>query len=148
VMVGLTGHLDKATDVYVFAGGEFAAPAWSDAHYPKAPWMAANVYAFGYGNPAFVNTGCNFEGAAGGATISLTTTAAVLGVPGACVGQTKDVRQATTGVWHNFYDGPAGKIRAGLQYSYTIRDSFQGVGGSFKGTENTIFASFRYYPFN
>jgi hypothetical protein len=149
VMIGLTAHPTPATDVYVFAGGEFAAPTWGDFKYPKGiPWITPNVYAFGYGNPAFVNTGCNFEGAVGGATISLSTTAATLGPAGACVGQTKDVRQITTGMWHNFYDGPAGKIRVGLQYSYTIRDSFQGVGGAFKGTENTIFTSFRYYPFN
>ena len=65
-----------------------------------------------------------------------------------CVGNTKDVRQVTTGFWHNLYDGPAGKVRVGAQYAYTIRDSFQGVGGAFKGTENMIFTSFRYYPFN
>ena len=35
VMAGFTAHLDKATDVYLFAGGEFAAPSWSDAQYPK-----------------------------------------------------------------------------------------------------------------
>ena len=91
-----------------------------------------------------MNSGCNFEGAParspylGGA----------LGTFANCVGQTKDVRQVTTGIWHNFYDGPAGKIRVGAQYSYTVRDSFQGWGGAFKGTENMIFGSFRYYPFN
>ena len=35
-----------------------------------------------------------------------------------------------------------------MQYSYTIRDSFQGIGGAFKGTENMFFTSLRYYPFN
>ena len=142
VMIGLTGHLDKATDVYVFAGGEFAAPSWSDAKFPKTPyaWLPANTYAFGFGNPAFVNSGCNFEGA--------TASASPYGTFGSCVGQTKDVRQITTGIWHNFYDGPAGKIRVGAQYAYTVRDSFQGWGGAYKGTENMVFGSFRYYPFN
>jgi hypothetical protein len=148
VMVGLTAHLDKATDVYVFAGGEFAAPSWTDAKYPKgAPIVAPlallgapTVFAFGYGNPAFVNSGCNFEGA--------TASSSPYGTFGSCVGQTKDTRQITTGMWHNFYDGPAGKVRVGVQYAYTIRDSFQGFGGAFKGTENMIFTSFRYYPFN
>ena len=65
-----------------------------------------------------------------------------------CVGQTKDVRQITTGFWHNFYDGPAGKVRVGAQYSYTVRDSFQGCGRRLQGHENTIFGSIRYYPFN
>jgi hypothetical protein len=146
VMAGFTAHLDKATDVYIFAGGEFAAPSWSDARFPKGapislPFLgAATAYAFGYGNPAFVNSGCNFEGA--------TPSASPYGTFGSCVGQTKDVRQVTTGIWHNFYDGPAGKIRVGAQYAYTVRDSFQGFGGAFKGNENMIFGSFRYYPFN
>ena len=146
VMIGLTGHLDKATDVYLFAGGEFAAASWSDARFPKGapislPFLGtATTYAFGYGNPAFVNSGCNFEGA--------TPSASPYGTFGSCVAQTKDVRQVTTGIWHNFYDGPAGKIRVGAQYAYTVRDSFQGWGGAYKGTENMVFGSFRYYPFN
>ncbi len=146
VMLGLTAHLDKATDVYFFAGGEFAAANWGDYKYPKGlAYVPAGLYAFGYGNPAFVNTGCNFEGSIGSSSALSSTN---FGYRGACVGQTKDTRQATTGLWHNFYDGPAGKIRVGLQYSYTVRDSFQGVGGAYKGTENMVFGSFRYYPFN
>ncbi len=135
VMIGLTAHPTPATDVYLFAGGEFASASWSNALFPKGlPYVTAGAYAFGYGNPAYVNTGCNFEGGTG--TI------------GTCVGQTKDTRQITTGVWHNLYNGPYGKVRVGAQYAYTIRDSFTGVGGAFKGTENMIFTSLRYYPFN
>jgi len=148
VMIGLTAHLDKATDVYFFAGGEFAAANWGDYKYPKGlPYVPSNLYAFGFGNPAFVNSGCNFEGTN---TVAIAALPAVggYGLPGACVGQTKDVRQATTGIWHNFYDGPAGKVRVGLQYAYTVRDSFQGIGGAYKGTDNMVFGSFRYYPFN
>jgi hypothetical protein len=137
-MIGLTAHPTPATDVYVFAGGEFAGANYAWARYGRTPFVPAGLYSFGYGNPAFVNTGCNFEGA----------TTVTYGLPGACVGMTKDVRQITTGFWHNFYDGPAGKLRFGAQYAYTIRDSFPGVGGAFKGTENMIFTSLRYYPFN
>jgi hypothetical protein len=138
VMIGLTAHPTPATDVYVFAGGEFLAANYSYANYPKvsALGIGGGVYSLGYGNPAYVNAGCNFEGATSSGSI------------GACVGETKDVRQITTGFWHNLYDGPAGKVRVGAQYSYTIRDSFQGIGGAFKGTENMIFTSLRYYPFN
>ena len=131
VMIGLTAHLDKATDVYVFAGGEFAAPSWTDARYPKgAPvtlggLAAATTYAFGYGNPAFVNSGCNFEGAPAAGS--------PFGTFGTCVGQTKDVRQVTTGIWHNFYDGPAGKIRVGAQYAYTVRELLPGLGRRLQG---------------
>ena len=140
-MIGLTAHPTPATDVYVFAGGEFTSASYGFANYAKgALGLPGGVYSFGYGNPAYVNAGCNFEGAT-----STNNTGA--GIP-ACVGNTKDVRQVTAGVWHNVYDGPAGKVRVGAQYAYTIRDSFQGVGGAARGTENMIFTSLRYYPFN
>ena len=139
-MIGLTAHPTPATDVYVFAGGEFMSANYGFANYPKigALGVAGGLYSFGYGNPAYVNAGCNFEGA-GSTTVGL--------IP-ACVGNTKDVRQLTGGFWHNLYDGPAGKVRVGAQYSFTVRDSFQGVGGAVRGTENMIFTSLRYYPFN
>ena len=90
------------------------------------------LYSYGYGNPAYNNIGCNFEGPP------------VL----TCVGNTKDVRQITTGFWHNFYDGPAGKVRVGAQYSYTIKDLVPGRRRRVQGTESMIFTSLRYYPFN
>ncbi len=139
VMIGLTAHVTPKTDVYLFAGGEFASPQYNYMGYAAStPFIAKGLYSYGYGNPATMNLGCNFEGAA----------PVTLGVTPACAAQTKDVRQITSGFWHNFYDGPAGKIRVGMQYSYTIRDSFQGIGGAFKGTENMFFTSLRYYPFN
>ncbi len=133
IMVGLTAHVTPRTDVYVFAGGEFGSANYSDVKLPKTPFIAAGTYAFGYGNPAYNNAGCNFEGPG-----TVTT----------CVGEIKDVRQITAGLWHNFYDGPAGKVRVGAQYSYTVKDSFQGFGGAYKGTENMVFTSLRYYPFD
>jgi hypothetical protein len=132
VMVGLTAHVTPQTDVYVFAGGEFASSNYSFVKFAGTPFITAGLYSYGYGNPAYNNIGCNFEGPP-----ALT-----------CVGNIKDVRQITGGVWHNFYDGPAGKVRVGAQYSYTVKDSFQGVGGAYKGTESMIFTSLRYYPFN
>ncbi|QGM47096.1 hypothetical protein [Methylocystis heyeri] len=133
VMVGVTAHPTPATDVYVFAGGEFASKNYTFAAWPKTVFgTVPGVYAYGYGNPAYNNFGCAFEGP---------TTAT-------CVGQIKDVRQVTTGFWHNFYDGPAGKIRVGAQYSYTVKDSFTGYSGAYKGTENMFFTSLRYIPFN
>jgi hypothetical protein len=132
VMVGLTAHVTPQTDVYVFAGGEFASANYTFAKFAGTPFITAGLYSYGYGNPAYNNIGCNFEGPP-----ALT-----------CVGNTKDVRQVTGGFWHNFYDGPAGKVRVGAQYSYTVRDSFDGVGGAYKGTESMFFTSLRYYPFN
>jgi hypothetical protein len=132
VMIGLTAHVTPQTDVYVFAGGEFASSNYSFNKFAGTPFINAGLYSYGYGNPAYNNIGCNYEGPP-----TLT-----------CVGNIKDVRQVTGGFWHNFYDGPAGKVRVGAQYSYTVKDSFDGVGGAFKGTESMIFTSLRYYPFN
>jgi hypothetical protein len=131
-MVGLTAHVTPQTDVYVFAGGEFASANYTFVKFAGTPFITAGLYSYGYGNPAYNNIGCNFEGPP-----ALT-----------CVGNTKDVRQITSGFWHNFYDGPAGKVRVGAQYSYTVRDSFNGVSGAYKGTESMFFTSLRYYPFN
>jgi hypothetical protein len=134
VMVGLTAHVTPQTDVYVFAGGEFASANFDFVKVAAQPkfGIAAGTYSYGYGNPAYNNIGCNWVGPP-----SLT-----------CVGNIKDVRQLTGGFWHNFYDGPAGKIRVGAQYSYTVKDSFQGVSGAYRGTESMFFTSLRYYPFN
>ena len=131
IMVGLTAHVTPRTDVYVFAGGEFASSNFSFVKFPGTPFITAGTYSYGYGNPAYNNIGCNFEGP------PATT----------CVGEIKDVRQITSGVWHNFYDGPAGKVRVGAQYSYTVKDSFSGVGGAYKATESMFFTSLRYIPF-
>jgi hypothetical protein len=139
-MIGVIAHVTPQTDVYAFAGGEFASPNYTVAGFPKgSPVITPGFYAYGYGNPAYNNIGCNFE-----PTPGLTTFA---GAPLACVGQIKDVRQVTGGIWHDFYNGPFGKLRAGAQYSYTVKDSFQGVGGAYKATESMVFTSLRYYPF-
>jgi hypothetical protein len=132
VMVGLTAHVTPQTDVYVFAGGEFASSNFSFANLAKTPFITAGTYSYGYGNPLYNNIGCNFEG------------------PPAvqCDGQVKDVRQVTGGFWHNFYDGPAGKLRVGAQYSYTVKDTFVGIGGAPRAVESMFFTSLRYYPFN
>jgi hypothetical protein len=34
-----------------------------------------------------------------------------------------------------------------MQYERTEREGFNGVGGEPVGTQNTVLASFRYYPF-
>ena len=84
----------------------------------------------GYGNPSFVNTGC----------FSATSTAT-------CTGNVETVEQINAGMWDNTYDGDYGKLRIGLQYSYTYLKGFDGVGGAPSTDEHMLFTSFRYYPF-
>jgi hypothetical protein len=120
VLAGATLHATPKLDVYVFAGEERADR--------EASTTAAG--AFGYGNPEYVNTGCLSETAVG-----------------VCNGNTRDLRQATVGVWDKAYQGGFGRLQVGLQYSYTRRETFPGVGGGPSVGENMLFTSFRYYPF-
>lgn len=135
-MAGLTLHATPQTDLYAFAGGEFAGknPQWNA--------VGRTMYVGGYGNPYYNNLGCGFENDA--AVNGVATSAPVF----PCSGQTKSLRQLTGGVWHTVLEGSFGKLRAGAQYSYTVRDAFVGWGATPRGTENMVYTSLRYYPFD
>ncbi len=134
-MAGLTLHATPRTDIFAFAGGEFASkqPQWSI--------VGGALLVGGYGNPFYNNSGCGFENDAVAAGVALNVPL----LP--CSGQTKALRQLTGGIWHTFYEGDFGKLRVGAQYSYTVRDAFVGFGATPKGTENMVYTSLRYYPF-
>jgi hypothetical protein len=121
-MVGATWHSTPALDLYVFAGRE----------HDDAKSYDVSGTPFGYGNPLYVNTGC----------FSLTAA-----LTAKCTGNTQEIDQITAGIWNNPYTGDYGKVRIGLQYSYTERKAFNGVGGRPTANENMLFTSFRYYPF-
>ncbi|ATQ68087.1 hypothetical protein [Methylosinus trichosporium] len=130
LLIGAIGHVTPQTDVYAFAGGEFSSAQ------PQFETVGGTTYAGGYGNWAYDNSGCGIENS-GLLPAALTV----------CAGQTKSVRQLTGGFWHTLYSGSFGKFKAGVQYSYTVRDGFQGLGGSPQGRNSMIFTSIRYYPF-
>ncbi|MGB6191571.1 MAG: hypothetical protein WBF42_03820 [Terracidiphilus sp.] len=102
----------------------------------------ANV---GYGSPLANMSGCNVEPVAGSG-IGFTPS-----TPANCGGNNKDVQEASFGYWYNFYNGPKGRLRQGLQYSYIVRNLWSGNGGTAnpgggaQGTDNMIFTSLRYY---
>jgi hypothetical protein len=121
-MAGGTWHTTPDLDLYVYAGREHDDPA---AYY-------TGTTPYGYGNPLYVNTGCFSLAAA---------------LTSKCVGNTQDIDQITTGLWDVPYIGDFGKLRVGLQYSYTERKAFEGVGGRPSTSDNMFFTSFRYYPF-
>ena len=68
-----------------------------------------------------------------------------------CKANNKDVQEFTAGYWYNFYSGPRGRLRQGIQYSLIRRDLWSGNGGTLNpgggahGDDNMIFTSFRYY---
>ncbi len=65
--------------------------------------------------------------------------------PANCTADTKDVQEFTAGYWYDFYRGPAGRLRQGLQYAYFQRNIWSGIGTTPKGTDNMFWTSFRYY---
>ena len=100
----------------------------------------------GYGSPYTNMSGCNTESVPSGPYASGAPAA-----PANCGGNTKDVQEFTAGDWYNFYNGPKGMLRFGLQYAYFTRNLWSGIGGpnnpdgGAKGTDNMFWTSFRYY---
>lgn len=119
-LLGLTWHATPLWDFYVFGGESVDL---------KKLYTFNNAPA-GYGNPAAVNIGCLSEIATG-----------------ACTANSQSIQQINVGTWDNVYSGTYGQLRLGLQYSYTKRKTFAGVGGAPAPDENMFFTSFRYYPF-
>ncbi len=119
-LLGLTWHATPVWDFYIF-GGE-------SVDLKKV--FSLNGTQYGYGNPAAVNTGCLSETATG-----------------ACTANNRQIEQIAFGTWDNVYGGTYGQLRLGLQYSYTKRFTFTGLGGAPSADENMFFTSFRYNPF-
>jgi hypothetical protein len=104
----------------------------------------------GYGVYTADMSGCGIEPAS---TSSNPTTDPI--TPGnstnACGGNNKDVQEFTAGYWYNIYNGPKGRLRQGIQYSYIQRYLWSGNGGTLNpggnanGADNMFFTSLRYY---
>lgn len=124
-LTGVVAHPTPKLDLYVYGGYE---QAYRDT-------FEDGSKIFGYGSPLDSNAGCNIEGSA------------VFTTPLACAGQNKDIWQLTGGLWDRVYQSKAGTVAVGLQYSYTERQLFEGIGGSPTAVDNMVFASVRYYPF-
>ncbi len=124
-LVGLVGKPSPVVDLYGYVGTEQIGRRYFNA----------GGKAYGYGNPAYVNSGCGVE-------LSTAT----------CTANTAGIVQGTLGAYWRFLHGEFGTVQAGVQYSYTRRDIFKGVtatpGTGNQGTdENTFFFSLRYLPF-
>ena len=104
LLAGLMLHATSSVDLYAFAGVEQVQPDYYGTGVVAAPLA-------GYGVANANNSGC-FN----------TVTAAT------CAGNAKRVFQGTVGVWDSIYKGTLGEARAGVQYSYTQRELFQGNG--------------------
>jgi len=99
--------------------------------------------ASGYGLPSANMSGCTTEGVPGGSFAPAGT--------GTCAGNNKDTQELVAGYWYNFYDGPKGRFRMGIQYSRWERDLWSGNGGATNpggnatGAFHGFWTSLRYY---
>jgi hypothetical protein len=86
------------------------------------------------------NSGCNVQSA-------LPTSGSVpSSSPANCTGNTKFVQEFVGGFWYDFYKGPAGRIRYGVQYANINRAIWGGtLANQADATENQFYTSFRYY---
>lgn len=116
-------HVGKNLDMYAYAGGEY---------YKRTYTLVTATSSLGYGSPLMTNTGCNAE--------QTGTTA----VPG-CGNNTRAALEFTPGFWYRFYKGSAGTVQWGVQYSYSSRGLWRGVGGAPDANLSQVYTSFRYY---
>ena len=105
----------------------------------------------GYGLYSANMSGCKTEVAASTTYSNSGTGFGNSSNPANCGGNNKDVQEATFGYWYNMYNGPKGRFRYGLQYSYIVRNLWSGnggttnPGGTAQGTDNIFETSLRYY---
>ena len=126
VMLSLETHPTKDLDVYSYIGTEYA---------DRTSFTNAAGKGVGYGSPLNVNTTCQTE---------LAPTNQTTPNSGACAADTRAFWQANLGFWYRFYKGSAGTVQWGMQYSYTSKNSWSGVGGEPQAIDNMLFTSFRY----
>jgi hypothetical protein len=128
-LASLEAHATPRLDVYINYGtdGLFR-------NYSNSPTGGH----FGYGNYAFSNTGCSTQPAP--------VSAFAPNNPGSCAANNRDLQEITFGYWYDFYKGPLGRLRQGIQYANTVRNVFSGATGvTPQATENMFWTSFRYY---
>ena len=87
------------------------------------------LYAYGYGNPLYNNSGCYTLG-------------------GKCVGNPQTVEELTGGFWWKYYQGQLGNLQLGLQFAYNQMNAFYADKGGAPSTNVfETMVSFRYYPY-
>ncbi|MGA9668597.1 MAG: hypothetical protein WBQ94_05270, partial [Terracidiphilus sp.] len=158
----LEWHALRRLDVYGYYGGEYVKRAFYPTGFfvtttPKLPTdpPLGQPIVGGYGAPTNIEFGCSTEvvpasSANGGGDVA--------GSAVGCVADNRNIQEGTAGYWFRFYKGPKGSFQQGIQYSYVVRHTWQGVGlaanpitgtpaipGSPTAIDNMILTSFRYY---
>jgi len=119
-------------DIYLNGGGEYVA-----RHFYTDAVTLKDV---GYGAPSYDTIDCYKEPLppAGGTGFGF-------GNQSKCQADTRNILEGTAGFWYKIYNGPRGRLQLGPQYSYVVRNTWRGTGGTPHGIDNMVFTSFRYY---
>ncbi len=125
VLAGPEVHPTPKLDVYAYFGGEY---------YQRTTYFVTPTSAIGFGLPLATNTNC--------LSSEQTGTAAPAG---SCNGSTRDAWEITPGFAYRFYKGSAGTLQLGMQFSYSRRVLWSGVGGGPAGNVSQVYTNFRYY---
>ena len=129
-MAELDVHASPKLDIYLIGGTEYAFRTAS---------VTAAGRGVGYGSPLLANSGCDTETASTGPFAP--------GAPaaGTCNADTQSLVQGNLGFWYRVYRGTAGTFQWGLQYSHTVKRTWDGLGDHPQASDNMGFASVRYY---
>ncbi len=126
-LLTIEAHPDAALDVYGYGGLEYE---------DRTAFVNSAGKGVGYGSPLNGNAGCTVEAVPTGPY------APASGSP--CNADTRVMWQGNLGFWYRFYKGASGTVQWGMQYSYTKRDTWVGLGAQPSGNDNMLFTSFRY----
>ena len=116
------------------------------ADYIDRDYVLNGATQVGYGARITNMSGCTVEPVS---TASIPAAAPI--APANCGNNNKDVQEFTAGYWYNIYNGPKGRLRQGVQYSWFERDLWSGAGGTTnpgggaRGKDNMVWTSLRYY---
>lgn len=109
---------------------------------PTSDW---NFYTY-YGQENVDKTGTDGATKSGYGSEAVIDNSGAGTLGGTVGGNVQRVSQGTVGTWWKCYQGSAGKMQAGLQYSYTENKYFNVTkGGAPLATNNIFFTSLRYY---
>lgn len=114
---------------------------------PTKEWTFYSYYGLEQARSKNMGGGYGYGNISGGSGNTLTAGGVSNLTPGGSfTGQVQRIDQATVGTWWKFFQGKAGKMQAGLQYSYTENKYFSGTtGGAAKANDSMVFTSLRYY---
>jgi len=135
-------HATPRFDLYAYYGGEYAKRAYYNTGYTDT--TTGLPILGGYGAPTNNVSGCYVEVLPSGGLAS---------GPNAntCQADNRNIQEGTLGYWFRFYKGEHGTFQQGIQYSYVVRHTWEGIGPitglgfSPKAIDNMWFTSFRYY---